>query len=272
MADSDDNGTNITDNTAFTQQRLPAYQPTMTVWNVVGTFVVVGLLFIPLGVGLLITSNGIKEYTIEYTNCTNVNGNQCSDQINPRTENQARFPTCTCTIDIEIEEDMQQPVYFYYKMTNFWQNHFQYMRSQDYAQLSGKTGGLGGSTLDASTLGQFCTPQQYNISVNGVLTDELGTVAPCGAVANTLFNDSFTSSDFVFDKSDLAWNTDHEVKFKNPDASGSCNPDSSTDTNLDPCFQTADTPAQAQPPFWQFPITQVDRITEPGSASQPNSE
>ena len=45
--------------TPFKQQRLKAWQPILTPNWVIGTFAVVGLLFIPIGIVLHIESNNV---------------------------------------------------------------------------------------------------------------------------------------------------------------------------------------------------------------------
>ena len=52
------------DNTAFKQQRLPAWQPILTAGTVLPAFFVIGLIFIPIGIGLYVTSNNIKEFEV----------------------------------------------------------------------------------------------------------------------------------------------------------------------------------------------------------------
>uniref|UniRef100_A0A8P0PPN7 Cell cycle control protein n=2 Tax=Canis lupus familiaris TaxID=9615 RepID=A0A8P0PPN7_CANLF len=49
------------DNTAFKQQRLPAWQPILTAGTVLPTFFIIGLIFIPIGIGIFVTSNNIRE-------------------------------------------------------------------------------------------------------------------------------------------------------------------------------------------------------------------
>lgn len=52
------------DNTAFKQQRLPAWQPILTAGTVLPAFFVIGLIFIPIGIGLYVTSKNIKEFEV----------------------------------------------------------------------------------------------------------------------------------------------------------------------------------------------------------------
>lgn len=54
------------DNTAFKQQRLPAWQPILTAGTVLPAFFVIGLIFIPIGIGLYVTSNNIKEFEVKF--------------------------------------------------------------------------------------------------------------------------------------------------------------------------------------------------------------
>lgn len=52
------------DNTAFKQQRLPAWQPILTAGTVLPAFFVIGLIFIPIGIGIFVTSNNIREFEV----------------------------------------------------------------------------------------------------------------------------------------------------------------------------------------------------------------
>lgn len=61
------------DNTAFKQQRLPAWQPILTAGSVLPAFFVIGLIFIPIGIGLYVTSNNIKEFEVQSRSCPPLN-------------------------------------------------------------------------------------------------------------------------------------------------------------------------------------------------------
>lgn len=197
-------------NTAFKQQRLPAWQPVLTAWNVLPTFVIVGLIFIPLGVVLLVTSNNCFEKQIEYTSCTNSANQECYDVIKGQlTSVPNQITDCKCELEFTIDEKLEGTVYLYYKLTNFFQNHRVYVKSRDNSQLSGKT------DLTASDLDQNCEPYR-SIEKGGVQVP----IAPCGTIANSMFNDTFDISNentFVpISRTGIAWTTDHNIKFKNP--------------------------------------------------------
>ncbi|EGV96295.1 Cell cycle control protein 50B [Cricetulus griseus] len=103
------------------------------------------------------------------------------------------------------------PVYLYYELSNFYQNNWRYGVSRDDVQLSGLASALRHPANE-------CAP--YQLSVTGL------PVAPCGAIANSLFNDSFTLwyqrrpgeryVEVPLDRTAIAWWTDYHVKFRNP--------------------------------------------------------
>lgn len=88
---------------AFKQQRLPAWQPVLTAGTVLPTFFIIGILFIPVGVALLYFSDEVSEHVIDYTNCLQVGQSNltCSEYLvtNPT------GATCKCQIDFKLEKD-----------------------------------------------------------------------------------------------------------------------------------------------------------------------
>lgn len=88
-----------------------------------------------------------------------------------------KTPSTVCTLQFVIPEDMGPPVLFYYRLTNFYQNHRRYVKSLDTDQLKGTAvskGVIGGGSCDPLRLGDTGKPYY-----------------PCGLIANSLFNDSF---------------------------------------------------------------------------------
>src|SRR4051794_5478217 len=60
--------------------------------------------------------------------------------------------TVQCILTFPIKNEMKPPVLFYYRLTNFYQNHRRYAKSFNTDQLSGKA-------VSASTIhGSDCTP------------------------------------------------------------------------------------------------------------------
>lgn len=166
------------------QQQLKSFRPLVTPMCTSIIFAIAALVCLLFG-GLIVgASDNIVEQEVRYDN-------QC--QMGQ-----------SCTIGITIEKEMKAPVYFYYKLVNFYQNHRSYVQDYSKPQLQGKA---------TDTTG---------CSVKEVAKRDGKPVFPCGLIANSFFNDvfslkrvggtTFTGDDW--DGSDLTWSSDKE-KFKN---------------------------------------------------------
>lgn len=110
----------ITDS-AFKQQKLPAWQPILTAGTVLPTFFVIGIAFIPVGIGLLYFSDEVNEVVIDYTNCnrTELKNLQnysytettqtCIEFLNENKNNTNR-EDCICRIEFELKENFEVSV------------------------------------------------------------------------------------------------------------------------------------------------------------------
>ncbi|XP_012527366.1 cell cycle control protein 50A [Monomorium pharaonis] len=201
-------------NSAFRQQRLPAWQPIRTTGTIIPTFFVIGIVFISVGIALLYFTSEVKEHIIDYTNCNSIsitedNGQpkRCADVISA-----GLTSTCVCKINFELLTNFTGKVYMYYGLTNFYQNHRRYVKSRDDDQLLGK--------LVSNSVSDVCEPFAYQEVNNKRIP-----IAPCGAIANSLFSDELTlysttrNEDVPLLKTGIAWSSDKETKFKNPKGS-----------------------------------------------------
>jgi len=171
---------------AFQQQRLRAWQPLLTPGWVIFTFVMTGIVFLPIGAAILGASANVTEIEVRYDHLVALN-----DEI---------------TMTLEIPEKMEPPIYFYYKLTNFYQNHRRYVKSRSDKQLRGE------EEYEESK----CEPLE---------TDDDGDILyPCGLVANSFFNDTFAATlarngtETILSGEDwsnkgIAWQTDIDDKF-----------------------------------------------------------
>ncbi|XP_007885577.1 cell cycle control protein 50A [Callorhinchus milii] len=190
------------DNTAFKQQRLPAWQPILTAGTVLPAFFIIGLVFIPIGIGLFVTSNNIREFEIDYT------GTTPEEPCYHCTRNASWNTSCTCTLHFNLDQPFEGNVFMYYGLSHFYQNHRRYVKSRDDSQLNG-------DALSLQNPSKECEP--YRTSNNK-------PIAPCGAIANSLFNDTLklyyndngTKMEITLTKKGIAWWTDKNVKFRNP--------------------------------------------------------
>ncbi|XP_024944337.1 cell cycle control protein 50A isoform X2 [Cephus cinctus] len=229
---------------AFKQQRLPAWQPILTAGTVLPTFFVIGIAFIPVGIGLLYFSDEVKERSIDYTNCISNNterdGNftKCSELIEKNST-----LNCFCSLNFTLPYDFGGMVYMYYGLTNFYQNHRRYVKSRDDNQLLGKL---------SDVVSSDCEPFAY-VESNDIKIP----IAPCGAIANSLFSDELTlfsvkHNDYVpLLKTGIAWPSDKNIKFRNPDG------------NLNDTFKNF-----AKPKNWDRYIYELDTENEDNNGFQ----
>ncbi|KAM0244959.1 hypothetical protein ACHAQJ_010683 [Trichoderma viride] len=203
-------------NTAFRQQRLKAWQPILTPKTVLPLFFVIGVIFAPIGGLLLFASSQVQEIRLDYSRCSLDapsfnNGNGFASM--PSSDVESAFKKSNTSVDAQwavqsgvnitvntgvqikgnrcylrfnIPSSMSPPVLFYYQLTNFYQNHRRYADSFDVTQLSGTARSY------SDIHGSKCTPL-YGDHVDGVQKPYY----PCGLIANSMFNDSFTSPELL---------------------------------------------------------------------------
>ncbi|KAM7347748.1 cell cycle control protein 50A isoform 2-T2 [Cochliomyia hominivorax] len=225
---------------AFKQQRLPAWQPVLTAGTVLPTFFIIGILFIPVGVALLYFSDEVSEHVIDYTNCLQVGQTNltCSEFLKTNYNG-----TCKCQIEFKLEKDFVGNVYMYYGLSNYYQNHRRYVKSRDDDQLLGRL---------SPTPSTDCVPFAYDDTETGVQMP----IAPCGAIANSLFNDtltiSFGTTTVPLLNTGIAWPSDKKIKFRNPEG------------NLKSILEGH----YAKPKFWSKQLWELDPKNEDNNGFQ----
>lgn len=185
----------------FKQQNLPAWRPVPTILSIVIVFAIFGILFIILGIVLLIYSNKVKSAEIEYTDCTL--GEICNKQLT-------------------LENDIDSPVFVYYQLNGFFQNSRRYVKSKETDQLTG----------DDISVHDECEPAEKNkemgfspsqTALDGSALDPEAYAVPCGLMAKTFFNDTFSfsigSTDLTVDETNIAFDKDKKLYDENPDRS-----------------------------------------------------
>ncbi|KAJ5078495.1 cell cycle control protein [Anaeramoeba ignava] len=174
-------------NTPFRQQKLKAWQPILTPRIIIPCSFIFGFFFLLIGILLVVSVNSVVEFSKRYDNL-------CAEGAN-------------CTITIDISKKMKHPVYFYYELTNFYQNHRRYVKSRCDEQLRGQS-------VTYNDM-KDCKPKRSRNDKDN--PDDF--YLPCGLIAASNFNDTFTiknqASEVVgFDSSGIAWKSDLEKKFK----------------------------------------------------------
>ncbi|KAM6310290.1 LOW QUALITY PROTEIN: cell cycle control protein 50C-like [Aegotheles albertisi] len=215
------------DNSALKQQqqKLSAWKPQLTIATVLSSFFLTGVFCLSVGVCLILSANSIREVQIDYSD-------KCSDcsKLHENTPNWNK--ECHCSVNFILKEDILGDVFMYYGLQNFYQNHHRYVMSRSNAQL------LGNVNIQKS----HCTP--FSTYRNGT------PMAPCSAIANSMFNDTIDLFDNLDSsviqvpllKTGNSWWTDKNMKFRNPES-----------YNLSSEFA-----GTARPPYWQKPVYLLD--------------
>jgi len=180
-------------NTAFKQQRLKAWQPILTPKPVILSFLIIGIVFIPIGIGIVISSNEVIEVDVQYDNICDVG------QV--------------CNITLNVPQDMKAPVYLYYRLENYYQNHRRYVKSRNDNQLRLT------ASMKVPVYSDLTDCDPY-IMMGDDENNANNLYFPCGLIAKSVFNDTFSlwngDTPILLRKSGIAWESDREKKFKNP--------------------------------------------------------
>ncbi|PIN08373.1 hypothetical protein CDL12_19059 [Handroanthus impetiginosus] len=179
----------------FTQQELPACKPILTPKWVISTFLLVSIVFIPIGVVSLFASRDVVEIVDRYeTDC--IPPSSRNDKVGFIQGPQDK----TCNRILRVPKRMKKPIYVYYQLDNFYQNHRRYVRSRSDQQL--RNNGSAGDT-------DGCSPEET--TSNGM------PIVPCGLIAWSLFNDTYdftrNSQQLQINKTGISWKSDREHKF-----------------------------------------------------------
>lgn len=156
----------------FKQHRLSVCSPSFSFPCVILTYLILGLVFVPLGGFFFYLSQKLAHAKASY---------QIYQQDSPCA---AAYPNGWCNVTVNITQDMNPPIYFYYELTNFYQNHRSYVMSRDDDQLQGQQ-----SYTNCAPLVRY--GDKYPPSDPSLVGKFL---YPCGLVANSFFNDDFASA------------------------------------------------------------------------------
>lgn len=188
----------------FTRFLLKSWQPVPTWQSTIILFLLIGLALIGFGVALIVINSNIVEVSRRYDV-------ECGDSPS------------SCPVRVTLDKKMEQPVFLYYEIDNFYQNHRRYINSRSTKQLAGEK-------VDDATLKSDCSPVTTNdqmkktLAADGTTTlDPAATAIPCGLIAKSMFTDRYQLSTFPanvpipIDDTNIAWPSDKGTKFKNPE-------------------------------------------------------
>lgn len=161
-------------------------------------FIILFLISLILGSVLLSTSYDIIEYRKRYDDICTVNSN--------------------CTVTAHIPGKMTAPIFMYYELHNYYQNHRKYVKSSCQSQLEGDHV----NRDDCSLCDPLIKVRDYDYPLYNLLGQRLNNselASPCGLIAASNFQDRFQLFDgekpIKIESDSIAWFTDNTNKYKN---------------------------------------------------------
>lgn len=217
-------------NNAFRQQRLKAFSPVFTASNVIPILLAIAIVFVPLGAAMYYASSRVQDLAINYAHCENLANEDTWTEIPEQyldyhlkddydrpvwrltTDETQQFEdqSRVCQIQFNVPRELKGPIYFFYRLEEFYANHRRYVKSFSEDQITGKAAS---EDVVNNTVGQNCRPMSMH---------EGKIIYPCGLIANSFFNDTFTSTltgvngtsqDYSMTNRGIAWNSDKD-RFK----------------------------------------------------------
>lgn len=182
---------NKPENTPFKQQQLPAFQPIYTAKSSALVFLIAGILFYAFGFPIYVVTSNVIEVSKQYDNICEINKQ--------------------CTLTIKIDEKIPEPVFLYYELKNFYQNHRLFVRSKSYSQLRNA------KKIIPKEL-EFCAPALYNKDFSGYYNESKAkeldpddVAWPCGMIARSVFNDTYNIEGYEIDEDDIVYSNDKKM-------------------------------------------------------------
>lgn len=195
-------------NTAFRQQRLKSWQPILTPRTVLPLLLLLAVICVPIGVAFIMTTYKVQKLEVNYSKCNSEASSSFATvpskyvsshfKSSGKPDVEWKYSSGKCELQFDVPNDISPPIYLYYKLTNYYQNHRKYVQSYDWNQLRGKAVALDKLTSN-------CKPLKER---------DNKIVYPCGLVANSMFNDtignpkSSAEGTYEFSNTGIAWSTD----------------------------------------------------------------
>lgn len=188
-------------NTPLAQQRMKNWKFTLNNLHKGVLYIVCGILLIVLGIFVILASESVIEYSKRYDDLDNCKPQKGLD----------------CQVEFHVTEHMEGDVFLYYQINNMYQNHRKYSKSLNPKQLKG-------TDLNKNDIESTCDPILEVKNLHRDIFVNLSRTAvanPCGLVAKSYFNDTFslyekdTNKTVKIHENDIAFPRDKDDKFKN---------------------------------------------------------
>lgn len=154
---------------------------------IIGILAGLAVILFPIGIFFKNESDKVVEYVVGYDgagvnkgDAIIENGENC--MLHEGEENSFSMKH-SCLVHFRVKKNMKAPIFVYYQLDDFYQNHRRYVQSKNDLQLMGKYDPLNMTCDDSPAR----VSQKFDIDVpTGQVAER--TPFPCGLIANSLFN------------------------------------------------------------------------------------
>lgn len=198
------------ENTDFKQQRIPAWEPLLTPHVAIGVLATTGVVLLCMGFFIVYMSRDLHEEVIRYDDNPDCDINK------------------TCTISL-AETSLARtvwtpPIYIYYQLENYYQNHRIFVHSRSPKQLAGDFtyhAPSGSEPGENQVRFPGCYPAECQDCPAGVEDCPCVVMYPCGLIATNRFTDEISVKDpkgaaVQISSVDIAWPSDKDTLFHAP--------------------------------------------------------
>uniref|UniRef100_A0A0K0ENE6 Cell cycle control protein 50A n=1 Tax=Strongyloides stercoralis TaxID=6248 RepID=A0A0K0ENE6_STRER len=194
------------------QQNLPSYRPQYSFICSISFIICIGIGCLVMTLVIMINLNTMEEISIDYTDCYKENISKIIEKdekyiLSYHKTTFDEYNNTICTFRFELLKEIKGNIIFQYSLHKFYQNWKSYFDDRSDYQLEGHPQSIDGCK-------KFKIDQKTQLPI-----------APCGSIANTMFNDTFKllifdNQNYLYqipwDAEDIIWSIDKKKKFKNP--------------------------------------------------------
>uniref|UniRef100_K3XB87 Uncharacterized protein n=1 Tax=Globisporangium ultimum (strain ATCC 200006 / CBS 805.95 / DAOM BR144) TaxID=431595 RepID=K3XB87_GLOUD len=213
---------NRPENSRWAQQKLPMWEPMLTLTWSIGICLVIAASCLVLGVAVVTKSSSLTTIRVVYDDGSDTNladhghakaqqdhgtvtklDNCLLDTLNMANSFHADH---TCFINITLTEPFTGTAHVYYELTGYHQHHRRFVSSMDRTQFTDEWRPDMAITMCAP-LEKLESPL-CDVGTCDPATTKVRKAFPCGIVANTMFNDIFWLHEGVLPNGDKLTRTD----------------------------------------------------------------
>lgn len=187
--------------TRFSQQQLSGARPALSPVHTAKIALALAIPFLGVGGAIWNGVKGLDSIVERYDDAVACRSGFFSSASELASKISETGAGTTCAVSVVAKKTLTAPVYVYYELGNYFQNHRAYVRDSDYFELAGGEGANQG----------LCRTHEK--------TSTGAAIVPCGVQAWSYFNDTFSVKldgvNAAINDDNIAWDADRKYRFGN---------------------------------------------------------